>query len=106
MTVLSLEQLRKTFPDGTEAAKGIDFAADEGQFIVLLGPSGCGKTTTLRMIAGLQIATGGKILLAKRDVTSLRPSRRDVGFVFQFYALYPHLCVRDNIAFPLVSVAI
>src|SRR5438045_3722932 len=76
----------------------------EGEFIVLLGPSGCGKTTTLRMIAGLEIATGGTITLAGRDVTTLRPAHRDVGFVFQFYALYPHLCVRDNIAFPLVSV--
>jgi multiple sugar transport system ATP-binding protein len=104
MNFLSLEKLRKVYADGTEAVKGIDFAADEGEFIVLLGPSGCGKTTTLRMIAGLEIATGGRIVLAGKDVTALRPAHRDVGFVFQFYALYPHLSVRDNIAFPLVCV--
>src|SRR4051794_20732727 len=104
MSFLTLQQLRKTYPDGTAAVKGIDLAIEEGEFIVLLGPSGCGKTTTLRMIAGLEIATGGKIALAGQDVTNLRPAHRDVGFVFQFYALYPHLSVRDNIAFPLVSV--
>jgi multiple sugar transport system ATP-binding protein len=104
MSFLRLNQLRKIYPDGTQAVKGIDLSIDEGQFIVLLGPSGCGKTTTLRMIAGLEIATGGSIQLAGQDVTALRPAHRDVGFVFQFYALYPHLCVCDNIAFPLVSV--
>src|SRR5204862_404310 len=80
---------------------GIDLAIESGEFIVLLGPSGCGKTTTLRMIAGLELPTGGKITLGGRDVTALRPSERDVGFVFQFYALYPHLSVARNIAFPL-----
>src|SRR4051812_23152725 len=104
MGFLALEQLHKTYPDGTSAVKGIDLSIAEGEFIVLLGPSGCGKTTTLRMIAGLEIATGGRITMAGQDVTTLRPAHRDVGFVFQFYALYPHLCVRDNIAFPLVSV--
>ena len=72
--------------------------------MVLLGPSGCRKTTKLRMIAGLELATAGTIRLAGRDVTSLRPSERDVGMVFQFYALYPHLTVRENIEFPLRSV--
>ena len=100
---LTLSQLRKTFPDGTEAVKGIDLSIDEGEFVVLLGPSGCGKTTTLRMIAGLEIPTAGAITLAGNAVTNHRPSQRDVGFVFQFYALYPHLSVRENIAFPLVS---
>ncbi len=104
MSFLQINQLRKTYPDGTVAVKGIDLSIEEGEFIVLLGPSGCGKTTTLRMIAGLEIATGGKITLAGQDVTTLRPAQRDVGFVFQFYALYPHLNVGDNIAFPLVSV--
>ena len=101
MAFLTLTQLRKTYPDGTTAVKGIDLAIEEGEFVVLLGPSGCGKTTTLRMIAGLEIATGGSIHLAGQEVTTLRPSQRDVGFVFQFYALYPHLSVRDNIAFGL-----
>jgi ABC-type sugar transport system ATPase subunit len=101
MSFLRLDRLEKTYPDGTRAVAGVDLAAESGELIVLLGPSGCGKTTTLRMIAGLEIATGGAIELAGRDITRLRPSQRDVGMVFQFYALYPHLRVRDNIAFPL-----
>ena len=83
------------------ALRGVDLDLYEGEFIVLLGPSGCGKTTTLRMLAGLEIPSGGTISLGGRDVTHLRPSERDVGFVFQFYALYPHLSVAQNIAFPL-----
>jgi ABC-type sugar transport system ATPase subunit len=101
VSFLSLERVEKTYPDGTRAVNGVDLAVDEGELIVLLGPSGCGKTTTLRMIAGLELATGGAIRLAGRDVTRLRPSQRDVGMVFQFYALYPHLTVRDNVGFPL-----
>ena len=101
MSFLQLTRVEKTYPDGTRAVNGIDLSIAEGEFIVLLGPSGCGKTTTLRMVAGLELATGGTIHLAGNDVTHLRPSRRDVGMVFQFYALYPHLTVRDNIAFPL-----
>lgn len=106
MSFLSLRQLAKTYPDGTRAVLGIDLAVERGQFVVLLGPSGCGKTTTLRMIAGLELPTGGRIELDGADVTTLRPSQRDVGFVFQFYALYPHLRVKDNIAFPLVSAGL
>jgi multiple sugar transport system ATP-binding protein len=104
MAFLELAGVHKTFPDGTAAVKGIDLSIERGQFVVLLGPSGCGKTTTLRMVAGLEIATAGTITLDGADVTTLPPSRRDVGFVFQFYALYPHLSVKDNVAFPLVSV--
>jgi multiple sugar transport system ATP-binding protein len=101
MGFLRISGLEKTYPDGTRAVKGVDLEIAEGEFIVLLGPSGCGKTTTLRMVAGLEIATAGRIDLAGTDVTLLRPSARDVGFVFQFYALYPHLSVRENVAFPL-----
>ena len=101
MGFLRLTALEKTYPDGTRAVKGVTLDIREGEFIVLLGPSGCGKTTTLRMVAGLEIATAGRIELGGTDVTRLRPSARDVGFVFQFYALYPHMSVRDNIAFPL-----
>jgi len=101
VSFLSLVGLEKTFPDGTRAVRGIDLTIEKGEFVVLLGPSGCGKTTTLRMIAGLETPTAGRIDLAGRDVTGLSPSQRDVGFVFQFYALYPHMRVRDNIAFPL-----
>lgn len=101
MSFLALERLEKTYPDGTRAVNGVDLTAEQGEFIVLLGPSGCGKTSTLRMIAGLEAATGGTIRLGGRDITKLRPSERDIGMVFQFYALYPHLSVRDNIGFPL-----
>ena len=104
MPFLELQNLQKTYPDGTRAVRGIDLAVDEGEFIVLLGPSGCGKTTTLRMIAGLENPTEGQIVLADQNVTHLPPSERDVGFVFQFYALYPHMSVRKNIAFPLENI--
>jgi multiple sugar transport system ATP-binding protein len=104
LAFLELAQLEKTFADGTRAVKGIDFAARRGEFVVLLGPSGCGKTTTLRMIAGLELPSGGRIALDGEDVTRFAPSRRDVGFVFQFYALYPHLTVAQNLAFPLECV--
>jgi multiple sugar transport system ATP-binding protein len=101
VSFLALERLEKTYPDGTRAVNGIDLVIERGEFIVLLGPSGCGKTTTLRMIAGLEASTGGVMRLGGRDITKLRPSERDIGMVFQFYALYPHLSVRDNIGFPL-----
>lgn len=106
MAFLNLARLDKTYADGTRAVKGIDLAIEEGELIVLLGPSGCGKTTTLRLIAGLELATGGAIHLGGREVTLLPPSRRDVGMVFQFYALYPHLTVRENIAFPLRAAGV
>lgn len=106
MSFLSLEQVEKTYADGTRAVNGLDLEIEQGELIVLLGPSGCGKTTTLRMIAGLELATRGRIRLAGRDVTLLRPSQRDVGMVFQFYALYPHLTVRDNIGFPLRAAGV
>src|SRR5258707_14610228 len=102
MSRVTLERLVKRYRQN-EVVKGIDLDIQEGEFIVLLGPSGCGKTTTLRMVAGLEIATAGRIELGGADVTTLRPSARDVGFVFQFYALYPHLTVKENIAFPLLS---
>ncbi len=101
MSQLELSTLTKRYPDGNLAVDRIDLKIEAGEFIVLLGPSGCGKTTTLRMIAGLEIPSSGTITLGGREVTRLRPSERDVGFVFQFYALYPHLTVAENIAFPL-----
>ncbi len=87
--------------DDVRAVDGIDRAAREGEFLVLLGPSGCGKTTLLRMIAGLERPTSGDILIGGRVVTALPPRARDVAMVFQSYALYPHLTVFKNIAFPL-----
>jgi multiple sugar transport system ATP-binding protein len=101
MSFLCLSGLQKTYPDGTQAVKGLALECEEGEFVVLLGPSGCGKTTTLRMVAGLEQPTGGRIAMAGAEITGLPPGARDVGFVFQFYALYPHLRVRENIGFPL-----
>ena len=101
MSFLELDSLAKTYPDGTEAVRGVDLCCQRGELIVLLGPSGCGKTTTLRMVAGLEKPSAGRILLEGVDMASWPPQRRDVGFVFQFYALYPHLTVRENVSFPL-----
>jgi multiple sugar transport system ATP-binding protein len=100
MAEIKLEQVAKSF--GTFAAvKGVSFTVDHGSFFVILGPSGCGKTTSLRMIAGLELPTAGRILLDGEDVTALRASARDIAFVFQLFALYPHMDVRQNIGFPL-----
>ena len=106
MGFLRLSALRKIYGEGTEAVAGIDLVCQEGEFVVLLGPSGCGKTTTLRMIAGLEIPTAGQIEVGGEDITALPAAARDVGFVFQFYALYPHLRVRQNISFPLESMGL
>ena len=102
---LQLHQLHKRYPDGIHAVRGVDLDCGDGQLVVLLGPSGCGKTTTLRMIAGLEDPTSGTIILDGSEVTALPPQQRDVGFVFQFYALYPHMTVAENIGFPLESTA-
>jgi len=100
MSTIELRQVEKKFGD-LHAVKPLDLTIQDGEFIVLLGPSGCGKTTTLRMISGLETVSGGTIWLNGRNVTWLHPSARDIAFVFQFYALYPHLTARQNIAFPL-----
>nr|MBP7691256.1 ABC transporter ATP-binding protein [Anaerolineales bacterium] len=100
MATIELRQIEKKFGEAY-AVKPLDLTIHDGEFVVLLGPSGCGKTTTLRMISGLETATGGQILLNGRNVTWRHPSDRDIAFVFQFYALYPHISVRENIAFPL-----
>ncbi len=100
MAEIELRQVEKRFGD-LQAVKPMDLTVYDGEFIVLLGPSGCGKTTTLRMISGLETVTGGQIFLDGRDVTWLHPSDRDIAFVFQLFALYPHMTARENIAFPL-----
>src|SRR4030042_899917 len=102
MATIELQQVEKKFGD-LPAVKPLDLTINDGEFVVLLGPSGCGKTTTLRMISGLEAVTGGRIYLNGKDVTWLLPSERDIAFVFQFFALYPHMTVRQNIAFPLES---
>jgi multiple sugar transport system ATP-binding protein len=100
MSEIRLEHVQKHFDDFA-AVRDSSFTIANGDFFVLLGPSGCGKTTTLRMIAGLELPSGGKIFLDGEDVTDKKASERDIGFVFQLFALYPHLNVRENIAFPL-----
>jgi multiple sugar transport system ATP-binding protein len=100
MTEIRVEQVAKSFGTFT-AVKGVNLTVDHGSFFVILGPSGCGKTTTLRMIAGLELPTSGSILVDGEDVTALPASVRDIAFVFQLFALYPHMNVRQNIGFPL-----
>ena len=102
MAEIRIQQLHKAFADFV-AVKDSSFTVNNGEFFCLLGPSGCGKTTTLRMIAGLELPTSGQIFLGGEDVTTRRASARDIAFVFQMFALYPHMTVRQNIAFPLVS---
>src|SRR3979411_2597323 len=100
MAPIGVEALDKSF--GTfRAVKAASFTVEDGQFLCLLGPSGCGKTTTLRMIAGLELPTAGTIRLGGENVTMNRASARDIAFVFQLFALYPHMNVRRNIGFPL-----
>ena len=100
MAIIELKNVEKKFGE-THAVKPMNMIIKDGEFLVLLGPSGCGKTTTLRMISGLEAVTSGNIFLNGRDVTWAHPSDRDIAYVFQFYALYPHMSVRQNIAFPL-----
>jgi multiple sugar transport system ATP-binding protein len=100
MATIELRKVEKKF-GAVHAVQPMDLTVNDGEFVVLLGPSGCGKTTTLRMIAGLETVTGGAILLNGKDVTWQHPSQRDIAFVFQFFALYPHMSARQNIAFPL-----
>jgi multiple sugar transport system ATP-binding protein len=95
------EKVRKVFPGGAVAVEGLDLEIREQEFISLLGPSGCGKTTTLRMIAGLEHPTSGRIRIGERDITDLPPAKRNVAMVFQSYALYPHMSVAQNIEYPL-----
>ena len=101
MAEVRIEHLIKIFPGGTRAVDDVSLHVADGEFLVLLGPSGCGKTTTLRSVAGLERQTSGNIFIGDRLVNDLSPADRDIAFVFQFYALYPHLKAYDNIAFPL-----
>ena len=100
MSDIEIKNLNKTFDDFI-AVRESSFKIKDGEFFVMLGPSGCGKTTTLRMIAGLEIPTSGKITLDGKDVTFLRAAKRDIAFVFQMFALYPHMSVEKNISFSL-----
>ena len=102
MAEIVIKNLRKEFGAFT-AVKGSSFTIKDGEFFMLLGPSGCGKTTTLRMIAGLELPTSGQILIDGEDVSQKPASQRDIAMVFQMFALYPHMNVRKNISYPLVS---
>jgi len=101
MAEIAIERVRKVYPDGTVAVAGVDLAIADGEFVVLVGPSGCGKTTLLRMIAGLERISDGTIGIGGRVVNDVPPRDRDIAMVFQSYALYPHMSVRDNMAFGL-----
>jgi len=100
MAQVETQGLTKSF-GGVKAVDGVDLATREGEFLVLLGPSGCGKTTLLRMIAGLEEPTSGDVLIGGQVVTQQPPRVRNIAMVFQSYALYPHMTVLKNIAFPL-----
>ncbi len=101
MASIALDSMDKVYDNGFHAVHKLSLDIKDGEFLVLVGPSGCGKSTALRMIAGLESITSGKLLIGDTDVTDLEPKDRDIAMVFQSYALYPHLTVRENIAFPL-----
>jgi multiple sugar transport system ATP-binding protein len=101
MAQIELEHVTKVFPGDTVAVDDVSLTIGDGEFMVLVGPSGCGKSTLLRMIAGLEEVSGGRVSIDGREVTDLAPRRRDIAMVFQTYALYPHMSVRQNIAYGL-----
>src|SRR5262249_10029002 len=101
MAGVTLEQVNKVYPPSVTAVEPLDLEIADGEFVVPVGPSGCGKTTLLRMIAGLEAVPAGRVLVGGRDVTRVAPQARDIAMVFQSYALYPQMTVRENLAFPL-----
>jgi multiple sugar transport system ATP-binding protein len=98
---VTFEDVAKIYPDGTKAVSDLDLTIEDGEFMVLVGPSGCGKSTALRMVAGLEDISEGLLKIGDRVVNTVAPKDRDIAMVFQTYALYPHLTVYDNMAFPL-----
>lgn len=101
MATITLKDVHKTYHGDIAAIRGVSLAIADGEFIVLVGPSGCGKSTLLRMIAGLESITSGEISIGDRVVNGLEPSERDIAMVFQNYALYPHMTVRQNLSYGL-----
>src|SRR5437016_11995538 len=101
MAEIEFEDVTKRYPDGFEAVKRFNLDVHDGELMVLVGPSGCGKSTALRMLAGLEEVSDGRILIGDRVVNNVAPQSRDIAMVFQSYALYPHMTVYDNLAFGL-----
>ncbi|MGU3431767.1 ABC transporter ATP-binding protein [Actinomycetes bacterium M1A6_2h] len=101
MAEIVLDKVTKLYPDGAKAVSDVDITIADGEFIILVGPSGCGKSTTLNMVAGLEDISTGELRIGGERVNEKAPKDRDIAMVFQSYALYPHMTVRDNIAFPL-----
>src|SRR5687768_2729465 len=101
MAEIQFKEITKRYPDGFEAVKSVDLDIGDGEFMILVGPSGCGKSTALRMIAGLEDITEGDLMIGGERVNDLPPRDRDIAMVFQNYALYPHMTVRDNMGFAL-----
>ena len=101
MASITLDQVSKTYPNGQAAARDLTIEIADGELLVLVGPSGSGKSTVLRLVAGLELPTAGRILIDGRDVTAVPPQHRDLAMVFQSYALYPHKSVHENLAFGL-----
>ncbi|MFC2687910.1 MAG: ABC transporter ATP-binding protein, partial [Arachnia propionica] len=101
MAQITLKNIVKEYGDGFKAVNDINLDIADGEFMIFVGPSGCGKSTTLRMVVGLEDITSGNLLIDGKTVNDLAPKDRNLAMVFQNYALYPHLTVRENIAFPL-----
>ena len=101
MAQITLEGVTKRYPDGFEAVRDMNLQVEDGEFVILVGPSGCGKSTALRMVAGLEDITEGELRIGDQVVNDRAPKDRDIAMVFQNYALYPHMSVRDNMGFAL-----
>src|SRR6201990_1746997 len=101
MSDIALEHITKRYPDGFEAVKDMNLTVEDGEFMIMVGPSGCGKSTALRMVAGLEDITDGELKIGGQVVNQKAPKDRDIAMVFQNYALYPHMTVRDNMGFAL-----
>jgi multiple sugar transport system ATP-binding protein len=101
MAKVVMDDIQKIYPDGTQAIFDLSLEVEDGEFVILVGPSGCGKSTALRMVAGLEEISGGKMYIGEKVVNDLSPKERDIAMVFQSYALYPHMTVADNMGFAL-----
>ena len=101
MSEVTLKNIKKVYPNGFQAVKDFNLDVKDGEFVIFVGPSGCGKSTTMRMIAGLEDITDGDLLIDGNRVNDVEPKDRDIAMVFQNYALYPHMTVKENMEFPL-----